>query len=528
MLSKKHWLIIFGIILVASLVINLSVTLTSPIVFGDEGLYASRAAWIWENKQVPKFYHVQSESDVFKVYFIRPPYMMTLLASVYGIGGEFFLKAILPFVNIITAIVLFLFVKKLYNLEAGVLASLFLIVIPSFITYTIFLYVETVSVLLITASMYFLYIGLTENRKRPLLISAVCAGVAALTDVGGFILPILYILILFIYKNKPREYAKTLIFILLIFLIVISPWYFFHNYLQAKTFGIPVLDRFIGGGSVVITKQLADINEGSKAFGGLGGGGTNDNIIRMGVMNYIDFAYTSIVIAIAAIGFFYALQNRQKKELFIFSWLFLLTAVNFLLTTSSRAEDAARAMVVIVSPLAVLTGLSSEKIFTSIKKIKSIGKYAAVGFVILLLLWSITTTNQKAQSLKPVKQFSTSFFQACDWIKENTESGSLLVTLWQHRAEYACRRDTVWISDPWIDQAVLAKDNRTYDIFKQHGADYIFIQKFSIRPGNEGESYPLEFVNYLANSPNYNLAYETENGCASSGNPDCSIVYKVL
>ncbi len=535
-MENKFWLSILIIVIFASLIINLSVTLTTPTVFGDEGFYASRAQWIWENKQVPTIYHVQSQSEAFKNYFIRPPFMLTLLASIFGIGGEILVKGFLPFVSLATALLVFLFVKKMYSKEAGVVSTVFLIAIPSFITYTILLYVEAVSVFLITASLYFLYSGLTDNKKKFIILSGACAGVAALTDVGSFIMPAIYFLILLLYKINIFDFIKKFITIFIVFLIVITPWYFIHNYSLAGTVGIPLAERipilsnFAKGSSMVITKDIENINGNTEGFKSPTeiGGGTSDTILKVGFINYIEFAYSQFIIFFSFIGLIYVLLNRGKKEILILIWLFVLLIVNYYLTANGRAEDAARALLATTVPISILAGLSVEKIYSEVKSLHSLGKYIAVVVVIMLILLSINSSNLKAQSLKPIKQFSTSFFQACDWIKQNTEQGSLLVTLWQHRAEYACKRDTLWISDPGIGQAILAHDNRTYAIFKAHGADYIFIQKFSISQGNEGESYPLDFVKYLSETPSYQLVYETTAGCLGSTIGDCSMVYKTL
>lgn len=531
--TKKHWLALFVIVIISSFLINLTVTLTSPIVFGDEGLYASRGTWIWEHKQIPNYYHIQSQSQVFKNYFIRPPYMMALLAAFFGIGGEAFVKILLPFVNIMTAIVVFLFVKKAYSIEAGVLASIFLIVIPSFITSTILLYAELLALLAMASSFFFLYIGLTEKKDKYLLLSGACAGISALTDVGGFLIPIIYLFTLLIFRSSINDFLRKFMMLLIVFGIVIAPWYFIHNYLQANTFGIPLIDRFTKGSSLVIVNPIPEnLATAKPSFIDPAqiGGGTNSNILKMGITNYIDFAYTGGLIAMASIGLIYMALNRRKLETFIIMWLLVLFLVNYYLTADSRAEDAARALVYTTVPLSIIAGVASERIYSGIKGTHKTGKYIAIIFVVILLGWSISTANSKAQNLKPIKQFSASFFQACDWIKQNTEEGALLVNLWQHRTEYACRRDTIWISDPGVGEAVAAHDNRTYEIFKLHGATYIFIQKFSISSGNEGESYPTDFVNYIINSPNnYKLAYETDENClAKKEISDCSLVYKIL
>ena len=54
-------------------------------------------------------------------------------------------------------------------------------------------------------------------------------------------------------------------------------------------------------------------------------------------------------------------------------------------------------------------------------------------------------------------------------------------------------------------------DPDAYEHLKLHGIDYVYIQKFSISFGRNWPNYPVSFVNYLRNSPNYENVYENND-----------------
>ncbi len=129
-----------------------------------------------------------------------------------------------------------------------------------------------------------------------------------------------------------------------------------------------------------------------------------------------------------------------------------------------------------------------------------------------------------------VKQFSPLFFEACNWIKENTPKDSSLFTIWSHRAVYSCQRDS---SGNLADISLSRDLNYTLSVAKELGVTHIFIQKFSIDSQNQHlqENYDLDFVQFLENNTEH-FKNIYENGpslqqCLQQGGCDGNIVYEI-
>jgi 4-amino-4-deoxy-L-arabinose transferase-like glycosyltransferase len=513
------WPVLLIFILLITLIINLRVTMTTNLIFGDEGFYASRGEWIAENLIYPKYYYIQSKSEAFELLFTSPPMFFFLVAVCFKLGGELLVKVLMPSLNILVALVLFFLVKKLYSTKAGFFAVIFLVVIPSFITYSVLLYPEVLAILFLTTSIFFLFRGLNEKRNLYLGLAGILGGLAAITEIGSMLAPALFLLIFTIYR---KGFFKNSLITIGIFLVMITPTYIIHNLIYVGNPGIPGLPWSFP--RMEMLKEIPEVDAGHLRSPVEEGRGTGATIMAMGILNYIQFAYSVPILGISLIGLVYLFLKRKKREMLVLAWFFLFLIMSFYFTKGGRAEDAARAMLYITPPLALFAGIALCKTYNDIKDNAS---SIAPLLVLVLVLWSLTAANTKAQSLAPIKVFSTSFFQGCDWIRENTPEGSLLLTLWQHRAEYACKHDTVYAGAPGGTMMILGGD-QGYDIMKLHGVDYIYINKFSIRPGRELESFPLEFVRYVDRSDNFELVYETTPGCLTSNIQDCSLVYKVL
>jgi hypothetical protein len=143
----------------------------------------------------------------------------------------------------------------------------------------------------------------------------------------------------------------------------------------------------------------------------------------------------------------------------------------------------------------------------------------------------------KLTGMAQVKQFSPTFFEACNWVKKNTTENTTLYTVWGHRAIYNCQRNAVGTSA--VPDLALSKDaNYTVKVAKDNGVTHFFIQKFSIDPQNQhlAERYDWEFVQFLENNPeHFQKVYENgipigqcvqywQRGVACDGN----IVYKIV
>jgi len=523
-ITENHfWYGILTLIIISFLLINLNVTLTTPIVFGDEGFYASRGEWILNHLEIPKYYHIQSHSEAYRAFFLRPPLYIFLVSSMFT-GGEIFVKALNPIIGVLGCLVVFFLGKRFYSLKVGVLSALFLSIIPSFITYSVLLYVEVFAVLLSSLSVLFIYRGFKEKRNLFFVLAGILAGFAAITDIGSIALPVVFLLFFLLYKKK---WLKTFLLLLVAFLITISPVYIIHNYLLLGNPGIPLTENYFP--SQEILKKLPNLSVGKMLSPTEVGQGTGATILNMGLLNYIQFAYALTPFIFAIIGLSYLIMRRNKKDWTVLTWFFILGGILFYASRGTTAESAARNMLYITAPFAIMAGLSSERIYKFLKSYgENTGKIIAILFVFMLVLFGVFSIHTKAESLRPIKEFSPAFFKGCDWIRRNTPEGSLLLTLWQHRAEYACKRDTIYASDPGGNEILLSGNDTSYEIMKTHGVDYIYIQKFSIKPGREKESYPWVFVKYIKNSDHFEKVYEYPDNCMSTNEQDCVVVYKVL
>ncbi len=523
-ITENHfWYGILAIIIVSFLLINLNVTLTTPIVFGDEGFYASRGEWILNHLEIPKYYLIQSQSDAYRAFFLRPPLYIFLVSSMFA-GGEIFVKALNPIIGTLGCLVVFFLGKRMYSLKAGVLSALFLSIIPSFITYSVLLYVEVFAVLLSSLSILFIYRGFKEKRKLFFVLAGILSGFAAITDVGSLVLPAVFLLILLLYK---KNWLKNFLLLLVAFLIVLTPVYLIHNFLVLGNPGMPFIENYFPKQEIL--KQLPNLSVGKMLSPTEVGLGTGATILNMGLLNFIQFAYALVPFIFAVIGFSYLIMRRNKKDWTILIWFFVLGGILFYVSRGATAESAARNMLYITVPFAMMAGLASDRIYNFLKGYgENTGKIIAIIFIFMLVLFGIFSTHAKAESLRPIKEFSSAFFKGCDWIRRNTPKDSLLLTLWQHRAEYACKRDSIYAGDPGGKEILLSGNDTSYEIMKTHGVDYIYIQKFSIRPGKEKESYPWVFVKYIQNSDHFKKVYEYPDNCMSTNEQDCVVVYKVL
>jgi hypothetical protein len=169
--------------------------------------------------------------------------------------------------------------------------------------------------------------------------------------------------------------------------------------------------------------------------------------------------------------------------------------------TTERAEDAPRTTLGWAPIFAIVSSIFLSETYKTIEKYF---KYFGLVVFAIVILVSYQNFKEKLDIMYSVKQFSPSFFEACNWIKEKTPKNSSLYTVWAWRALYSCQRNAVGLGT--IPDIALSKNaSYTIEVAKQNGITHIFIQKFSIDPTNRhlSEKYDLEFVKFLESNSNY-------------------------
>ncbi|MCM8808083.1 MAG: hypothetical protein NC926_09150, partial [Candidatus Omnitrophica bacterium] len=235
--------------------------------------------------------------------------------------------------------------------------------------------------------------------------------------------------------------------------------------------------------------------------------GTEASVYQIGIISYLDFAYGYLwLVVLGAIGGFLLLFEK-RDVISIYTSLFLLLFFLLFPVVVGRAEDTARYTLGWVPLFGLFAGVWYSKSYEFLEKNK---KYLGLIVFLFVFLLSYMNVSNKLSVMARVKQFSPTFFEACNWVKTNLPENVSLYTIWAHRAIYNCQRNAVGTGT--IPDIALSKDlNKTLQAAKMNSITHIFIQKFSIDPENKhyGENYDLEFVEFLeANHEYFVKVYE--------------------
>jgi 4-amino-4-deoxy-L-arabinose transferase-like glycosyltransferase len=537
---KRPTVIFLLILLVAILIQELLITFPSPIVFGDEGFHTQMSKYMSEEKEYPVWVPFEGNTKLMKVGFKRPPLWELTEGGFYLVFGfnEFIIKFLTPFIAVVlTGLGTFILVKRVYNEKIGFLTSLILVTIPSFVTYSVLFYTDAMLVFYLSLFMLTFFLSIKTDNKKYLILSGIFAALAFLTKTPAFmIFPLIGLGFLYqIYKQKNiMNVLKNYLGLLLVLFLILGP-FVLRNYVyyHTPTCDLPIFDSK----DCSVTFEYKNKKDLS---GELEQTGTSVSILRMGLINYLTFAYgNGILLGVIPLGWFVifgvlggliiiGLRKKDEHILIIFAILSFLPIIY--LGSAGRAEDTARYTLGLVPILALISGIYFDEIYDAVKKYKN--KLAVVIIVIVIVLTFINL-REKLIVMRQVKQFSPSFFEACDFVKKNTTEDAMLLTIWIHHSAYNCQRDIAGFSNlPDIGDIVFSEDlNLTLSRLKAHGITHIFIQKFSISMDNVAEKYPLSFINFLEKNPD-NFVKIYENGpslqqCLQAGGCDGNILYEI-
>ncbi|MBI1978617.1 MAG: glycosyltransferase family 39 protein [Candidatus Aenigmarchaeota archaeon] len=518
-------LLAFLILLGVFFVLELNTSLKTQITFGDEGFHARMAQWISENKEYPIWTPFEY-TPLSKSSYARPPLFNILEASFLFVFGnhEIILKAFPPLLALLVGISVFLLAKRLFNIEIGIISSLVLVTLPSFVTYSVLTFDEMLLTFFMSLFALTFAIGVKEKNRRYLVLSALFAGLTFLTKHAGIII-LLFVPILFLYsllsERKFLPNFKNYLLFGVVFLLVTTPFLLrnFYYYGTPECQQLPLFDE---DGCV-----LKQFEENYKFEVRTLAGGSENELLSFGLQNFINFAYGNIwFILIGFFGGLIALIKHHSGETRAVLLIMLFLGLVALYQTSSRTEDTVRQLLPWTPFIAIVSAIYWNEIYKFLRKYQTYLGLAVIGLVLFFGYQSITS---KLQSMENVKTFSPLFFEACDWVKENLDEDVRLMTFWGHRAAYSCQRT---IAAGFADIRLNPNPESIRDFSEMHGITHFFIQKFSLSQQPSRESYSVSFVQLLENNPEiFKPVYE--NGppldqCLQQGGCDGNIIYEVI
>jgi len=527
---KKPFIIVLLLILSLAFILELRVTLNSPIVFGDEGYHTKMAKWIYENKEYSIWSPFETP-NLKKVSFSRPPLWNILEAGFFLIVGfsEVLVKVLTPFIaTFLLGLTVFILGKKIFNEKIAFIASIIMVTVPCLVTYSVLFYTDILFTFVLTSFILCLMLALKENEKKYWVLSAVFAAFSVLTKIPGFVIfPIIGLVFLYeLYKDKDFKIIKKYIPFILILGLLTAPFFIRNIYYYGTPMcGLPLFNNDGCTEEIDYEVQITRNFEGQTTPTG-----SELSLMDMGITNYLNFAYGSIffIPLFFLCGLYLVLKKYDIKNILLL--IVLISFIPVLAMGTKRAEDTARYMLGLMIVISLIVAIYLEKVYNFIGKYY---KNLAIIVFILVIIVGFWGLNQKLTIMKSVKKFSPSFFEACDWIKENTPEDSLLFTVWSHRATYNCDRNVAfYASMPDSRDIILSNDlDLVTSRLKAEGITHIFVQKFSIDKTAYREKYPVEFVQLLEDNPDH-FKKLYENGPVSKqclqGGCDGNIVYEVV
>jgi len=531
--------IVLLIFLLFVLYLELKTTLNSPIVFGDEGLHTRLAQYIGTEADYPKWVPF-SKTKISDLAFFRPPLWNLLEGSFFFVFGfsENIVKILTPFIaSILLGLSVFTLVNKIYNKRVAFISSVISVTIPSLVTYAVLFYTDALFTLYFSMFILTLLFGIQNNNKKYLMLSGIFGGFALLTKtVGLFIFPILILFFSYdLYKDRKLfDVLKKYALIGLMLFLIYGP-YVLRNVVFYK---IPSCELGMFEGifsdkgckaSTLDYKQKYEFPGRTEQIG------TEMNVLQMGVLNYLDFAYGSIWIIVFGFigGIFVLIRNKEHLDILLLTLIIVFIPVFYM--GMGRAEDTARYTLGWVPIIGLVAAKYFDEIYIFIKNYnKQLALIVFVAIVVYSLFGHIIGTSgygviNKLAGLRNVKQFSPLFLEACDWIKNNTPTNSLISTVWVYHTIYNCQRNAMGN----LPDVAMSNDlNISLSALNAYGVNYIFIQKFSLGNQALSEKYPISQVQFLDSHPeNFKKVYE--NGpdlkqCLQQGGCDGNIVYEVV
>ncbi len=212
----------------------------------DEGVYLGLA----RNVYLGNGYFINFQQEGF-----RPPAFPYLMAGVWGLTGmSDVVKWLPPVFGIVSVILLFFFVKRMYGEATGFVAALALGTAHQFLFFGAKLLTETMFVALGIAFLWLYWEAANSKRTYLFAAAGLCMALAFLTRYLGFLFGVVYLLYPLVAGRK--ENYKTVFYWagIAVFVLLLVPWMQFGM----EQFGSPVGAMSVGVETVAGGYYLGD------------------------------------------------------------------------------------------------------------------------------------------------------------------------------------------------------------------------------------------------------------------------------
>ncbi len=414
----------------------ITLTLTSIYhVSGDACWHSSVAKFIGEERKIPLDENLGRDEP-----FWAPPLFHLISGSAYSaLNNTAAMKFISPIFAILTLIFTFFLAKRLFNTKIAFYTLIFLASIPLFIDYSVFSYVESVLLFFIVLSVYLAV-------KNRVILASIAAGLGILTKYNAlFIIPLL---IYIIYKNSPKKRirVKNISIIILVPLIIASPW-LMRNWIILGNPIWPFLNFIFNGlqtssYSALHLERLVHINMIIFTYLGLFGipNGNPENLF------FFNIPFINVLITIWLIGtlililpliFSKKIKNKNLLTIWITFYLILL-----LVYIANVGFGVTRIILPAIPAIAMVWAHGFSKLLAKHKKLISIL------FILIIIGFVAAEFAKISLSANEWAVYKEDF----EWVTQNTDKNELIMAKGQCLS-YNLERQNIYPTEENIEKA---------------------------------------------------------------------------
>ncbi|MEM5874514.1 MAG: glycosyltransferase family 39 protein [Candidatus Aenigmatarchaeota archaeon] len=392
---KREIEVFIWIFLILIFLLNLHVSFKSPISFGDEGFHSFVANYIAKKLEYPAY--IKETGGETYLTFERPPFWNIFEASFIFIfrfiDDSIIIKFLTPFLTFLLGLFTFYLARRAFNEIIALITSILISTIPSIVTYAVLFYTDILATLFYTLFFFLFLIGYKEKNKKFLILSAVFAGFAFLTKVNSIVLFAFYPLVFLINKKDFKLYLQCFLILLLV-----TSGYFIRNYFEYGTpfcREIPLIGKYLFD----LEKCKKEIYKSKYSFEGRTEEvGSEMSVFRMGITNYLKFAYGDIDQAQYYIpflfffaGILFSLVSKEKyfREIILINLLFFLI---IFFSSTGRSEDTARYTLIFAPVIVLIPSIFVNEFFERYKKKNFLLLFVPIFFLLLYFSKNIVAT----------------------------------------------------------------------------------------------------------------------------------------
>lgn len=489
----KHADYIAAAVIAISFILYANIALNSPIVFGDEGYYGTTARWIAKNLIMPEYTPLIGTNIYHDRFSTSKPVFFLYEAFGYFFGGEMLVKLLIVLPAAVAAALIYLFGKKRFGWVAGLVAASTFLLVPSFVTYGVLGYTDSLFIVFVLASIHFGISALENKRKSHMLVAAAFIGLATLTKNSAiFLFLFLFLYEMFVNSFKSRKYLLAM-FVLAALLS--APWLARNQILFGNMCYFFPSDECGPKYDVEVPKVQELKFEGRTSEVG-----TEVGLFKFGLLNYARFAYGWALPILFFFGLAVVLTRRGINDKILL--LLFASILPLIMFSTWRAEDTARYMLPLNIPMALISGIFVSEIYNTSSR-----KHIVIGVAVLIIALGFAWIygSEKISTMMQVKQFVPGVIEGCKWVRENTPENSILFATYAAQVRHQCER-TLGVAG--AEEVMLGNESISYGQMKLNGINYVFVINGLIVSRNLTENYPEQFVRMMENSTKFKKVYD--------------------